>query len=249
MHNTVHFVLQGKGGIGKSFVSTLLAQYFAGEGAELICFDTDQENTTFAHYKALNVSHVAVMDESRVVDAKKFDALMEDLLTKEGTFVIDTGANTFSNLLAYIVENDVIGLLQENERKVFIHTIVGGGDTLLDTANGFNSIAQGVDASLVLWMNEHFGKMKTDDGKDFTETKVFKNHQSKLTGVVMLHARNLRHRYCTNTALKLIFTAKILGNTVDLLHEHCHDAHQVMPRGLLHGEKQGCKRSAGASDQ
>lgn len=190
MHNTVHFVLQGKGGIGKSFVSTLLAQYFAGEGAQLICFDTDQENTTFAHYKALNVSHVAVMDESRVVDAKKFDALMEDLLTKEGTFVIDTGANTFSNLLAYIVENDVIGLLQENGRKVFIHTIVGGGDTLLDTANGFNSIAQGVDASLVLWMNEHFGKMKTDDGKDFTETKVFKNHQGKLTGVVMLHARN-----------------------------------------------------------
>lgn len=190
MHNTVHFVLQGKGGIGKSFVSTLLAQYFAGEGAELICFDTDQENTTFAHYKALNVRHVAVMDESRVVDAKKFDSLMEDLLTKEGTFVIDTGANTFSNLLAYIVENGVIALLQENGRKVYIHTIVGGGDTLLDTANGFNSIAQGVDAPVVLWMNEHFGKMKTEDGKDFTETKVFKNHQGKLTGIVLLHSRN-----------------------------------------------------------
>jgi cellulose biosynthesis protein BcsQ len=27
MQNTIHFVLQAKGGIGKSFVSTLLAQY------------------------------------------------------------------------------------------------------------------------------------------------------------------------------------------------------------------------------
>lgn len=190
MKNTVHFILQGKGGIGKSYVTVLLAQYFASLGVEPICFDTDQENTTFAHYKALNVRHIPVMDESRVVDVKKFDVLMEELLTKDGTFVIDTGANTFSNLLAYIVENDVISLLKENGRTVYVHTIVGGGDTLLDTANGFNSIALGVHTPIVLWLNEHFGKMKTDDGKDFSETKVFKNHQDKLSGVVVLHARN-----------------------------------------------------------
>ena len=31
MQNTIHFVLQAKGGIGKSFVSTLLAQYLLNE--------------------------------------------------------------------------------------------------------------------------------------------------------------------------------------------------------------------------
>ena len=124
-----------------------------------------------------------------VVDAKKFDVLMEELLTKEGTFVIDTGANTFSNLLAYIVENDVIAMLKDSGRTVYVHTIVGGGDTLLDTANGFNSIAVGVSTPIVLWLNPHFGKLKTDDGKDFDETKVYKNHQDKLSGVVILHAR------------------------------------------------------------
>ncbi|MBM2886516.1 hypothetical protein JFK97_19175 [Chromobacterium phragmitis] len=190
MQNTVHFVLQGKGGIGKSFVASLLAQFFITHGANVKCYDTDQENTTLAHYKSLNVRHIPVYNESRVVDAKKFDALIEEILTNEGTFVVDTGANTFSNLLAYMVENDVIGLLEENGRKVFVHTIVGGGDTLLDTANGFNSIALGVSAPLVLWMNEHFGKMLTDDGKDFVDTKVFKNHQEKLSGIIMLHARN-----------------------------------------------------------
>lgn len=193
MQNTVHFILQGKGGIGKSFVSTLIAQYFNRKGAHTVCFDTDQENTTFKHYKALNVQHVQVMNEARVIDQKGFDKLIESILEQEGTFVIDTGANTFSNLLAYMVENSVIEILNSNDRKVFIHTIIGGGDTLLDTANGFNSVAQAVEqvggTSLVLWLNEHFGSMQ-HNGNPFQESKVFKAHEDKLVGVVVLHDRN-----------------------------------------------------------
>src|SRR5215218_9527328 len=59
MQNTVHFVLQAKGGIGKSFVSTLLAQHLAAEAGAVRCFDTDQENTTFAHYRGLLVQEGA----------------------------------------------------------------------------------------------------------------------------------------------------------------------------------------------
>ncbi|MFA1264071.1 conjugal transfer protein TraL (plasmid) [Xanthomonas axonopodis pv. fascicularis] len=191
MQNTIHFILQGKGGIGKSFIAVMLAQFFKSKGADLKAFDTDQENTTFAHYKALGAQHIPVMNESRTIDAKRFDALMEKLLTEDGTFVIDNGANTFSPLLAYMVENNVISFLTENDKKVYLHTVVGGGDTLADTANGFNSIAQGIgDAPVVLWLNEHFGPMKTDEGKDFTDTKVFKANQSRLHGVVSLQARN-----------------------------------------------------------
>lgn len=190
MQNTVHIVLQAKGGIGKSFVSTLLAQHFQDQGAELKCFDTDQENTTFASYKGLQVAHVPVMNESRTIDAKKFDHLMEKLLTSEGTFVIDTGANTFSPLLAYMVENNVVEMLVDSGKKVFIHSIVGGGDTLFDTANGFNSITQVANAPIILWLNEHFGAMKTEDGKAFTDTKVFKTHEDKLGGIVLLQKRN-----------------------------------------------------------
>lgn len=191
MQNTIHFILQGKGGIGKSFVAALLSQFFKSKGAELKAFDTDQENDTFAQYKALSVQHIPVMNASRTIEAKQFDVLMEKLLTEDGTFVIDNGANTFSPLLAYMVENDVISFLIENGKKVYIHTIVGGGDTLADTANGFNSIAQGIEgAPVVLWLNEHFGSMKTDEGKDFTDTKAFKANQARLHGVVTLQARN-----------------------------------------------------------
>ena len=191
MQNTVHFVLQAKGGIGKSFVSTLLAQHVIHETGSARCFDTDQENTTFAHYAALCVRHIALADSSRVINPKRFDTLMETLLTEEGNFVVDTGANTFSNLLAYMVENEVFALLKSARKTTYVHTIVGGGDTLADTANGFYAIAQKVSGTrIVLWFNEHFGDIKTAEGKPFTETQAYRQCAGRLTGTVTLFRRN-----------------------------------------------------------
>ena len=191
MRNTIHFVLQAKGGIGKSFVSTLLAQHLLNETGAVRCFDTDQENTTFTHYEALKVHHVAVTNGSRLIDPKKFDGLMETLLTEEGNFVVDTGANTFSNFLAYMVENEVFPMLVDAGKTTYIHTIVGGGDTLADTANGFHAIAQKVNGTrVVLWFNEHFGEIKTAEGKLFTETQAYRQSAEKLAGAVTLYRRN-----------------------------------------------------------
>ena len=50
----IHFVLQGKGGVGKSFISAILAQFIA-KNSEVMCYDTDPVNQTFAAFKALNV--------------------------------------------------------------------------------------------------------------------------------------------------------------------------------------------------
>jgi hypothetical protein len=191
MQNTIHFVLQAKGGIGKSFVSTLLAQHLRAEAGAVRCFDTDQENTTFAHYRALAVEHIAVANESRVIEPKRFDTLMETLLTETGNFVIDTGANTFSNLLAYMVENDVFTMLEEAGKRTYVHTIVGGGDTLADTANGFHAIAQKVpEVPIVLWLNEHFGEFTTAEGKAYVDTQAYKQSSGQLTGTITLFKRN-----------------------------------------------------------
>ncbi len=191
MQNTVHFVLQAKGGIGKSFISTLLAQHVINETGAVRCFDTDQENTTFAHYSALSVRHIPLADQSRVINPKRFDLLMETLLTEDGNFVVDTGANTFSNLLAYMVENEALPMLRDARKTTYVHTIVGGGDMLADTANGFYAIAQKVSgARIVLWFNEHFGDIKTAEGKPFMETQAYKLSADRLTGMVTLFRRN-----------------------------------------------------------
>ena len=52
----VHFVVQSKGGVGKSFVAMLLAQYLQDRSDDkLYCFDTDPDNQTFAGYQALKI--------------------------------------------------------------------------------------------------------------------------------------------------------------------------------------------------
>jgi hypothetical protein len=195
MHNTVHFILQGKGGIGKTLVSTILAQWMAGQphGQDpqpLRCFDTDQENPTFSRYKAMNVRHVPVMTDTRTIDPKRFDALMIDLLEEEGNCVVDNGANTFSPLMAYLLENDCFAMLKEAGRKVYIHVIVGGGDTLHDTATGFTTTAKATDVPLVLWENQHFGLLQSASGKQFTESLTYNEYASRIAGRVVLAQRN-----------------------------------------------------------
>ncbi|MEC5217921.1 hypothetical protein RCH09_002885 [Actimicrobium sp. GrIS 1.19] len=191
MQNTVHFILQGKGGIGKTLVSTILAQWMKTRVSDTVrCYDTDQENTTFSRYRAMNVKHVPVMTDARTIDPKRFDALMVDLLESDGNCVIDNGANTFSPLMAYLIENDAFALLEESGRHVYIHTIVGGGDTLHDTASGFVSTAQSTSAPIILWQNEHFGLLQTPSGKLFAESSTFHDFSARVRGQVRLALRN-----------------------------------------------------------
>ena len=191
MQNTVHFILQGKGGIGKTLVSTILAQWMATKDeTPLRCYDTDQENATFSRYKAMNVKHVPVMTDARNIDPKRFDALMIDILEQEGNCVIDNGANTFSPLMGYLIENDAFALLQESGRTVYIHSIVGGGDTLHDTATGFVATAKATAVALVLWQNEHFGLLQSASGKLFTESQTFSDNAARVKGRVTLRQRN-----------------------------------------------------------
>ena len=191
MHNTVHFILQGKGGIGKTLVSTMLAQWIGGkDGLPLRCYDTDQENATFSRYKAMNVQHVPVMTDARTIDPKRFDALMIAMLEQDGNCVIDNGANTFSPLMSYLIENDAFALLEESGRKVYIHTIVGGGDTLHDTASGFVSTARSTSVPLVLWENQHFGLLQSAAGKQFSESQTFLDNSARIRGRVTLTQRN-----------------------------------------------------------
>src|SRR5450432_1103610 len=58
---SVHVVLQGKGGVGKSFISAILAQYFRTKSAPVHCLDTDPVNATFAQYRLLEAEHLKVV--------------------------------------------------------------------------------------------------------------------------------------------------------------------------------------------
>lgn len=52
------------------------------------------------------------------IDQRGFDALIDAVLTSEGTFVVDTGASTFIPLWNHILENDVRNLLRQAAKRL-----------------------------------------------------------------------------------------------------------------------------------
>lgn len=104
----INFVLQGKGGIGKSLAASLLSQYLIDRNKLVACFDTDPVNTTLAAYDKLKATKVEIMDGD-VVNSRFFDTLIENLvkLPADAYAVIDSGASTFFPLASYLSENDI----------------------------------------------------------------------------------------------------------------------------------------------
>ena len=186
-----HFTLQGKGGVGKSLVAAIIAQYFKSIGAAPTCIDTDPVNQTLVNYKALNASYLPLMAEnSSRVDERKFDDLMEQLLSKDGVFVVDNGSASFIPLSNYLLENDALRVLRDAGCDVYIHVIITGGQALLETLEGFRALAAASSSqNIVVWLNEYFGPIELD-GKTFVEMKVYKDHASKVRGTIRIQERN-----------------------------------------------------------
>ncbi len=186
---SVHLSLQGKGGVGKSLVASILAQYLNGRARAIRCIDSDPVNKTFSQYKSLRCESLPLLREGGV-DQRAFDGLMEDLLTNDGIFVVDNGASTFIPLWNYILENNVHQLLRAAGKKLFVHTVITGGQALADTLNGFGQLAESTcGRNVVVWVNEYFGRVERD-GKQFLDMKVFEDNEEKVCGTVAITKRN-----------------------------------------------------------
>jgi CobQ/CobB/MinD/ParA nucleotide binding domain len=187
--STIHLTLQGKGGVGKSLVASILAQYFRHHGRQIHCIDSDPVNQTFSQYAELGAEHLALMRDGRI-DSGGFDILLHRLINEEGTFIVDNGASTFVPLWSFIVESNALEMLSDAGRKLYVHTIITGGQALGDTLKGFKSLADSsAERNIVVWLNEYFGVIERD-GKMFTDMQAYKDCESKVFGLVHIPKRN-----------------------------------------------------------
>jgi len=186
---SVHVVLQGKGGVGKSFVSAILAQYFRTKAAPVHCLDTDPVNATFAQYRLLEAEHIKVLRRG-TVNEKQFDMLVDKVCEGDGVFIVDTGATTFVPLWNYILENEILAFFRSYGRNVFVHSVVTGGQAMSDTLNGLERLAQTTsEKNVIVWLNEYFGEV-CKDGKTFEDFEVAEEYAAKLVGTVVIRDRN-----------------------------------------------------------
>jgi hypothetical protein len=187
---TVHFILQGKGGVGKSLVASILCQYLRQYGLPVSAVDTDPVNSTLTGYKELEVKRLNIM-EGDDVDQRRFDKLIEIIFQQpeNGHIVIDNGASSFVPLCSYLKENDALTLIRDEGHQVLLHTIFTGGQAIGDTAAGIDVLAASFpETPLVIWLNRYFGDIATD-GKKFEEFKIYKERHSQFRAIIEIPHR------------------------------------------------------------
>lgn len=177
---TIHLILQGKGGVGKSVVASWLAEFLMARGKAVQCIDGDPVNRSLGQYKVLRAEKLDLVNQDGLVQRTRYDAMLERFATEDAVFVVDSGATAFMPFWTYVMETEMLRVLRDAGRHIYVHVPICGGEMLNDTLLGFKTLAESTtERNLVLWMNEYFGPIARD-GKPFDQMQVYIDHQSKV---------------------------------------------------------------------
>lgn len=156
----VHFTMYGKGGVGKSLVASLVAQYLSCHG-----------------------DPVEVINADYLMNECNFDRLFNHLLEVDEDFVVDSGPMSFISLRHYILESDVINLLSKHGKQVVMHGVISDDPhTHKNLSSLINEIP--APAKIIVWLNEFYKEIK-----GFEETAIYLANKERISGIVRLKSR------------------------------------------------------------
>lgn len=185
-----HFVLQGKGGVGKTLVSSLLAQYLATTGVEVRCFDTDPVNHSLARVTALNVSKIPLYkDGTSDADNRALDKMLSDMAAHPATYVVDNGATSFKPMSQHLIADGSMELLLDLDFSVVLHLVISTGPELEMTLSGVAGILDSLDdlsIPVVVWINEKGISFEEQAGTDFENSSFYQQYKSLITGLITI---------------------------------------------------------------
>lgn len=182
----IHLVLQGKGGVGKSLIAAVIAQYKKSCGQTPLCIDTDPTNATFEGYKSLDVKRLNIMEDDEI-NTRNFDALIELIASAKDDVIIDNGASSFITLSHYLISNEVPAVIKDLGHELVVHTVITGGQALLDTINGFAQLASQFPAEclFVVWLNPYWGPIE-HEGKGFEQMKAYTANKGRVSALIRI---------------------------------------------------------------
>lgn len=187
--NQIHFTMQAKGGVFKSGVAALTAQYLKKYCPEAIIVDTDPSNQTLVGYEKLNTVFVETLHEvngEKVLNRAKFDDIMEMIVSISEPLLFDTGSSNYIELLNYIRSNNIFDILADEGKEVYLHIPIVGGQSLIDCLTELEKLSSLPNAKIIIWENHYFGDLKNDKGQSYTENKFYKQAKEKIIGTVKL---------------------------------------------------------------
>ncbi len=122
----IHFIGGEKGGVGKSLMARVLAQYLIDRGEPFIGFDTDRSHGALMRFYAGYASPV-------IVDRyEALDAIMEAAVEQpERRILVDLAAQTHDPLVRWMDDSGVLNLADESGIQIhYWHVMDTGKDSV-----------------------------------------------------------------------------------------------------------------------
>jgi hypothetical protein len=186
----IHLVLQGKGGIGKTYVASLLAQFYLEAGRRVVCYDADPVNASLTAITALAARPVKLFKGDQI-DVGEIDKVVAEFLTLPDDVIVDNGASGFVPFSRYLIENQISDVLAGQGVQMVVHAVIAGGGMIKDTLNGLLSILENYPPAVrvVIWVNEFFGPVVAD-GLELEQMPIYRNNKERVICVVRLEHLN-----------------------------------------------------------
>jgi hypothetical protein len=123
----VHFIGGEKGGVGKSVVARLLAQYMIDRQIPFLGFDTDRSHGALTRFYS-GYASPALVDRYEALDAI-IEAAIEQ---PDRRVLIDLAAQTHDPLVKWMDESGVLEMAAENGVGIFYWHVMDGGKDSVD---------------------------------------------------------------------------------------------------------------------
>ncbi len=186
----INMTLGTKGGIGKSFVAALLAQYLTDNvlAKPPVCIDLDYVTQTFANYRGLDVQYIDLETDGDI-EKRKFDILVYRIAdaADDDVFVIDCGGNTYKALMNYMTVNDVFNMMLGMGNEIILHIPIMGGQELDDTMGALREIVGDTPeaVSVSVWINQYHGVVESG-GKTFEQSATYAETKSRIRSITYI---------------------------------------------------------------
>ncbi len=127
MTTNIHFIGGEKGGVGKSLMARVLAQYLIDKELPFLGFDTDRSHGALMRFYAGYASPVTV-DK-----VESLDAIVEAAVDQPGRrILVDLAAQTHAPLATWMEEAGVLSLADELGMKLFYWHVMDAGKDSVD---------------------------------------------------------------------------------------------------------------------
>jgi len=201
---TVNLVLQGKGGVGKTLVASLIAQWLRERGESVAVIDADPVQASLASIASLAAEEVTLLD-GEIVNVCAMDAVVSRFVAEDRHFVVDSGAGGFRPFSRYLLRDGLVSIVAESGKRVLVHTVIAGGasDAMTHTSVAVGNIIDlfRPHVEVVVWLNPFFGDL-SHDGVPIEETEFFDAIRGRIAAIVRLE--RLDPNYSGATFVKML---------------------------------------------